>query len=134
MRTPLCREEKTICKRSDLLTASAICRLLPRAWPHGIYRLHSVRKIKNIGAYVSKYLGKEFTSSAALPSASKNLKRYMCSRGLKRPQVIHNCKVAQMYNASTIKLVGTRIYKLKYKGCVELNNYCVKNATKRKNC
>jgi len=48
------------------------------SWPHGFVKINSIKEIKNLGAYVCKYLTKETLSEY-------NSKSYHCSRGLNRP-------------------------------------------------
>lgn len=52
---------------------------LNACWSHGFVDIHSVRDIKNMGAYISKYITKD--TAAELGNRS-----FSCSLGLKRPQ------------------------------------------------
>lgn len=51
-------------------------------WTHGYVDLQFPRRIKNISAYIAKYLTKDFNSAVPV-----NTKTYFCSRGLSYPQV-----------------------------------------------
>ena len=50
-------------------------------WGHGWTNIHSVKKIKNLGAYLAKYLTKETFDSRLYGE-----KTYFCSRGMYRSQ------------------------------------------------
>lgn len=50
-----------------------------RCWKHGYTDIHKIEDVKNMGAYVSKYITKDTV-------ADFGHKCYVCSLGLKRPQ------------------------------------------------
>ena len=52
--------------------------IIEESWKHGFVKINSIKEIKNLGAYVCKYLTKETLSEY-------NSKSYHCSRGLNRP-------------------------------------------------
>jgi len=94
-----------------ILSRDHLDNILPKAWPHGFYKLQGVHRIKNIGAYLSKYMVKDWKQL----EHPKGLKRYYTSRGLRHPVVIHNSPLDVIYNESTLKLVVSRdYYKQKY--------------------
>lgn len=103
-------------KINSNVSVNEIYALLKYYWPHGFYKLHSVKKINNIGAYLSKYLSKSFTRE-------KNTKRYLCSRGLCHPIVIHNRQLDTIYDKSTLQTVVSREYYSKKYGVVRFNQY-----------
>lgn len=57
-----------------------------KLWPHGFSQVKAVRKIKSIGAYVSKYLQK----SVGDERRKRGEKGYFTSRGLRRPYELRN--------------------------------------------
>jgi len=56
---------------------------LKKHWPHGSIDIHTIRKVKNLGAYVCKYLQKDLAETPLLNG--KNIKLYQTSRGLNKP-------------------------------------------------
>lgn len=52
-----------------------------KIWGHGFLQIKAVQNIRSIGAYVSKYLTKDFVDERLIRK-----KAYFCSRRLKRPQ------------------------------------------------
>ncbi len=55
-------------------------KIMRLAWPYGFYKMNKTKHVKNIGAYVSKYLYKDVNDSRL-----KGQKAYFCSRNLTRP-------------------------------------------------
>lgn len=53
--------------------------IIKRYWKHGSIDIHVLRKVKNVGAYVCKYITKENLADFGSHT-------YACSKGLKRPK------------------------------------------------
>lgn len=71
--------EKSLHIHAVLFTDRFIpCEFISNAWQKGFIQINAMRDVKNLGAYVSKYLTK--TTLAMYGTHS-----YFCSRGLKRP-------------------------------------------------
>lgn len=66
--------------------------LLNKAWPHGYTDISSIRKVKDLGAYLCKYITKE-------NSAEFGRHVYGCSRGLKRSA--EECFYSEGYSDTT---------------------------------
>jgi len=74
--------EKSLHLHAVLFTDRYIpCDFISLAWKKGFIKINSLRDVRNIGAYVSKYLTK--TTLAKYGSHS-----YLCSKGLLRPKEI----------------------------------------------
>ena len=54
---------------------------IQRIWGHGFTRIETVRKVRDMGAYLSKYLSKSMFDNRLYGE-----KAYFCSRGLLRPK------------------------------------------------
>jgi len=64
----------------DLRYIPRIKEVMKKLWVHGFSQVKAVRKIKSIGAYVSKYLQKGVGDERTIKK-----KGYFCSRGMERP-------------------------------------------------
>jgi len=65
----------------DLPYVKGIKKILSEAWPHGFFKVKTIRHVKNIGAYVSKYFSKQWANRRPL-----HTKSYFTSFGLIQPQ------------------------------------------------
>jgi hypothetical protein len=56
-------------------------------WGHGFVRINNINKVKNVGLYVSKYIGKDLKDERYF-----NNKKYFCSRKLNKPEIFYSPK------------------------------------------
>ncbi len=75
---------------------------LEKCWRHGWVDINAIDDIRNLGAYVCKYITKESETEL-----EKNV--YACSKGLKRPQ--EECFYAEGYSDSTVDLHPNELLK-----------------------
>jgi len=69
----------------DLPYVQRLKELIQKLWPHGFVKVIAVREIRNIGAYVSKYLQKGVGDARTVMK-----KGYFCSRRMQKPQEIRD--------------------------------------------
>lgn len=70
----------------DLPYIKNVKKVMEKLWPYGFSQVKAIRKIRSIGAYVSKYLQK----GVADERRKRGEKGYFTSRGLKRPVEIRD--------------------------------------------
>lgn len=91
-------------------------------WPYGFFKINKTRHIKNIGAYVSKYLYKE-SSDQRLRGA----KAYFCSTNLIRPYMVINSQavkaIANEHRRGRYEQIKKGVYKNEYTGKVYYQLY-----------
>lgn len=89
---------------------------LKRCWKHGTITINKINEVDNAGAYVVKYMNKEYVSTTLVGDL------YGRSRGLKKPIEVNNPQtVGKLIEDNANHLVYTTSYTNEYKGtCV----YC----------
>jgi len=65
---------------------------LQKLWPYGFSQVKAIRKVRSIGAYVSKYLQKSINDSR-----TTRRKSYFCSRNLRKPLELRDEGAIDMY-------------------------------------
>ncbi len=94
-------------------------KILRETWGYGFIDLKTIRKIKNIGAYVSKYLRKD--------SGDIRLNRqkgYFCSKGLKQPYEMKNQKFIDTYlNNAILEEIASTKYRSERYGEIKYKQY-----------
>lgn len=84
-----------------------------KVWGEGFVDIKITNHIDNVGAYLSKYMSKEIASDYYF----KNKKYYLCSQGLKRPEVFTGEIALALYNSMNKKNeVFTNSYESEYLG------------------
>ncbi|BBU40798.1 hypothetical protein APP_30900 [Aeribacillus pallidus] len=57
---------------------------IAKVWGHGFVDIKVTNHIDNVGAYLSKYMAKDIDNDYFF----RNRKYYLCSQGLKRPEIL----------------------------------------------
>lgn len=94
-----------------------------RIWSHGFINIQSVKKIRSVGAYLSKYLQKGVVDARLF-----NEKCYFSSRGLKKPIVSRHEPVDISFdnNNTVLKLEDSKEYYSQWTGKIKYKRYILK--------
>jgi len=93
-----------------------------KVWGHGFVDIKVTNHIDNVGAYLSKYMTKEIENDYF-----RKKKYYLCSKGLKRPEVITGETALALYQAmDKEKEVYTNSYESEYLGTITYKEYNLK--------
>lgn len=90
-------------------------------WKHGFVDIKTVDHIDNVGAYLIKYMTKNLSIELY-----KGKKVYLCSKGLKRPDVYRGEQakaIINFYNLNQKKEVFTNSYESEYLGFINYKEY-----------
>lgn len=106
----------------DIPYIEGLKKILRETWGYGFIDLKTIRKIKNIGAYVSKYLRKD-TADIRLTRQ----KGYFCSKGLKQPYEIKNQEFIDSYMKNAIiEEIASIKYRSERYGEINYKQYKIK--------
>jgi hypothetical protein len=96
--------------------------LWQEVWKHGFIDIKSITHVDNVGAYITKYMDKEFDDDRL-----KGCKLYLCSKGLKRPVVLRGEEaLKRLEELEGKKIVFTSNYTSEYLGNVIYKEYNLK--------
>lgn len=96
---------------------------IARVWGHGFVDIKITNEIDNVGAYLSKYMTKDIFEIDYF----KNKKYYLCSQGLKRPEILTGSAALALYQAMKKENeVYTNSYESEYLGNVIYKEYNLK--------
>lgn len=97
-----------------------------RVWGHGFVDIKITSHIDNVGAYLSKYMTKEIEFDYF-----RNKKYYLCSQGLKRPEILKGKVALELYKAMKKENeVYTNSYESEYLGNIRYVEYNLKRIVK----
>lgn len=97
---------------------------ISRIWGAGFCKINKISHVDNIGAYMVKYMTKNITDSRL-----QGQKSYLCSRGLKRPEVltgIDASKFLDLYCVEDRQAVFESSFTNEFTGKVEYKEYNLK--------
>lgn len=92
-----------------------------QVWKHGFVDIKQIDHVDNVGAYMVKYMMKNFAYELF-----KGKKCYLCSRGLERPLVYTDYNadlIIEQYGLSIKKEVFTNCYESEYLGKITYKEY-----------
>lgn len=102
---------------------------IAKVWSHGFVDIKVTNEIDNVGAYLSKYMSKEIGNDFFF----RNKKYYLCSQGLKRPEILTGSVALDLYKAMNIKNeVYTNSYESEYLGTITYVEFNLNQKIKRK--
>ena len=116
---------------------------LQEAWGQGFVKINKIDNVNNVGAYVSKYLGKE------MDERSFGKKKFFCSRNLKKPVELIKYPAIDFFESYVSELtpIFEKIFYSDYAGKIEYSAYTLpediffglnlnnkNNATERRAC
>lgn len=94
-----------------------------KVWGHGFVDIKITNHIDNVGAYLTKYMSKEISHEIYF----RNKKYYLCSQGLKRPEILTGESALALYNAMNKKNeVYTNSYESDYLGQITYKEFNLK--------
>lgn len=103
---------------------------LREIWGNGFVKINDISKVDNVGAYLIKYMSKDNNDKRLMGE-----KAYLCSRGLKRPEIISDSQVRGWHNKAVDKVlleienkkpVYTGEYETDYLGKINYKEYNLK--------
>ncbi|MEI6296075.1 MAG: Rep protein [bacterium] len=99
--------------------------ILADIWGQGFIKINKIDCVKNIGSYISKYLGKDLAGGKL-----DGHKRYFSSRNLKRPIFIKNQQACEeiLKNIPKEFLVDSREFQSEYHGKVFYTQFNIGNS------
>lgn len=108
-----------ICNWDKVFTCNEQLRYFERyigekIWRHGFIDIKDINHVDNVGAYIIKYMTKDLSIELY-----KNKKLYLCSKGLKRPDVYRYEEaeaIIKQHNLKEKKEVFTNSYESEYNG------------------
>lgn len=95
---------------------------LAEIWGHGHVKINKIEKVDNVGAYVSKYMGKDLEDKRLLGE-----KCYFSSRGLKKPEEIKDrsrVRVIMESLTGSLLLKYEKSFNSDYTGEIYYTQYC----------
>lgn len=91
-------------------------------WKHGFVDIKSINHVDNVGAYITKYMDKDFDDERL-----RGCKLYLCSKGLKRPAILKGEEAEKrLEELKGKKTVFTSSYSSEYFGNVIYKEYNLK--------
>lgn len=95
---------------------------LSKMWGHGFVKVVTVQSVRNIGAYVSKYLQKEIMDTRLVGE-----KAFFCSKGLKQPREYRaEGSIAKIIERSILKTEVEKSYSSSHFGAIHYKNGTLK--------
>lgn len=82
----------------DLPYIVGIKSIFSASWGQGFIQVKAIEHVRNVGAYVSKYFGKQWAKSRIL-----NTKSYFSSCGLYQPETYHNLDILKEFDNIVIE-------------------------------
>lgn len=101
--------------------------VLARLWGWGFVKINKIKNPHNLGAYVSKYLGK-----ANFDKRFFGKKKYSTSKNLKQPLVLDNFEADQyldFFISSNLEQRFSAVFDTRYCGVINYNYYLLKADT-----
>lgn len=96
---------------------------IAKVWGHGFVDIKITNHVDNVGAYLAKYMSKEIDNDYFF----RNKKYYLCSKGLKRPEILTGSVAMDLLNSlENKKEVYTNSYESEYLGTITYLEYNLK--------
>lgn len=94
-------------------------KILETEWSHGFVWIQSVRDIRHVGAYISKYISADFDDSRMVGE-----KAFFTSRGLERPHEIRNeTSIDKFLDGAILESVATKTFISERYGTITYTQY-----------